>query len=207
MSSPWLGISLADYEGHMASAEVQQSGALSDLFAEALAFRRPASVAILGIAGGNGLDRIDSNLTQRMVGIDINPLYLDAIRQRHAALHGLELHCIDLAKQTLQLEPVQLVHAALIFEHAGVGRCLGNAISLAAAGGALSVVLQLPSATEQGVGIDGPTPIRKLKTHFSFVDPALFRQSLEARAFRLTHETLRSLPAGKRFWMGIFVQK
>jgi hypothetical protein len=73
----------------MASAEVQQSGALSDLFAEALAFRRPASVAILGIAGGNGLDRIDSNLTQRMVGIDINPLYLDAIRQRHAALHGL----------------------------------------------------------------------------------------------------------------------
>jgi len=40
-SDGWLNVPLADYEGHMKSAEVQQLGALSDLFAQALAFCRP----------------------------------------------------------------------------------------------------------------------------------------------------------------------
>ena len=60
MSNSWLQIPLSDYEGHMNSAMVQQLRALSDLFAQALASRQPASVAIAGIAGGNGLDRAAS---------------------------------------------------------------------------------------------------------------------------------------------------
>lgn len=47
----------------MSSTEVQQLGALSDLFEEAIALRRPASVAILGIAGGNGLGRISGQVS------------------------------------------------------------------------------------------------------------------------------------------------
>jgi hypothetical protein len=43
------------------------------------------------------------------------------------------------------LEPVQLVHAALVFEHAGVDDCLDNALSMIAPGGNLSVVLQMPA--------------------------------------------------------------
>ncbi len=204
MSNPWLDIPLADYEGHMASAEVRQTEALCDLFAEALAFRRPASVAVLGVAGGNGLDRIDGKVTERVVGLDVNPLYLDMVRLRYCHLRGLELHCIDLTKQEVKLQPVQQVHAALVFEHAGVGRCLDNAVSLVAKNGALSVVLQLPSSVESGVGKGGYASIERLKSHFSFVDPARFRESLEGRAFRLMHETRSSLPAGKEFWMGIF---
>jgi len=38
--------------------------------------------------------------------------------------------------------------AALIFEHAGLDRCLENAVNMVAPGAALSVVLQLPSAVE-----------------------------------------------------------
>jgi hypothetical protein len=71
MANPWLNIPLADYEGHMGSAQVQQLDALSELFAEALERCRPASIAVLGIAGGNGLDRVDSGITKRIVGIDI----------------------------------------------------------------------------------------------------------------------------------------
>jgi hypothetical protein len=62
MLNPWLDVPLADYEGHMSVPELQQLGALSDLFADALAFGRSTSVAILGVAGGNGLDRIDIDL-------------------------------------------------------------------------------------------------------------------------------------------------
>ena len=81
--------------------------------------RRPESVAVLGIAGGNGLHNVDPTITKRVVGLDVNPSYLEAVRSRYAPKCDLELHCVDLAEQRVGLEPVQLVHAALVFEHAG----------------------------------------------------------------------------------------
>jgi hypothetical protein len=204
MPNPWLDVPLADYEGHMSAPEVQQLSALSDLFADALAFCCPASLAILGVAGGNGLDRIDLAVTTRILGIDLNPSYLDTVRSRYPHVHGLELCCLNLAEQIVDLEPVELVHAALIFEHAGTSRCLENAVRLVEAGGALSVVLQMPSEGNANVA---PTPfpsMQNLKSHFTLVDPAPLRDSLERRNYRLVHETRCSLPAGKAFWLGVF---
>ena len=204
MSNPWLEIPLADYEGHMESDGVQQLGPLSDLFAQALAFCRPATVAVLGMAGGNGLEHIDGRITSRVVGLDVNPSYLDAVRQRYPMVCGLELYCIDLAKEVVDLEPVELVHAALVFEHAGVGNCLKNALSLVAPAGALSAVLQLPSEIQQDVATSQFSSIQNLRSHFSLISPRWFRDALECRQFRLEYETRRSLPAGKGFWMGVF---
>jgi spermidine synthase len=62
---------------------VEQLDALSELFDEALAHCLPESVLVIGVAGGNGLDRIDSSVTRRVVGIDINPAYLAAVRERY----------------------------------------------------------------------------------------------------------------------------
>jgi len=203
MPNPWLGVPLADYEGHMDSPEVHQLSALSELFAEALVLCRPESVAVLGIAGGNGLHHVDGAITKRVVGLDVNPSYLEAVRSRYA--HPcLELHCVDLAKHRVDLEPVQMVHAALVFEHAGAGLCLANALSLVALGGALSVVLQLPTETGQNVSVSRFPSMQTLKAEFSLVDPLWLRRTLEERAFRLTHETRRSLATGKGFWMGVF---
>jgi hypothetical protein len=204
MTSPWLNIPLADYEGHMESLEVQQLGALSDLFAEALAYCQPVSLAILGVAGGNGIDRIDSSITKRIIGIDVNPRYLEETRQRFSQTPGLELHCVDLAQQHLNLEPVQLVHTALVFEHAGVDLCLQNALSLISPNGALSVVLQLPSESAHGVGVSQFPSIQQLKSHFSLIDSTWLRQTLAAEQLNLTHESHRTLPAGKSFWLGVF---
>jgi len=205
MSNPWLNVPLADYEGHMDSPGVAQLRALSDLFAQALALCHPESVIILGIAGGNGLEHIDANITKRVVGLDTNPSYLDAARRRFPMLPGLELHCLDLAQPLSVLStPAQLVHAALVFEHAGVGFCLDNAISLVGPGGALSVVLQLPSDSTEAVSSTPFASMRNLSAHFSFVNPSDLRQTLERCGFPLTHETRTALPAGKAFWMGIF---
>lgn len=191
----------------MCSPEVRQSGVLSDLFAEAIALRQPVSVAILGVAGGNGLERINGKITRRVVGLDVNQLYLDAVRQRYSSLLNLDLHCVDLATQTISIEPVQLVHAALIFEHAGMNRAFENALSLVAAGGALSVVLQLPGQAGMEVGKGGFASIQKLASHFSLIDPASLRSRLEGYAFRLVHEACCPLPTAKRFWMGIFLRQ
>jgi hypothetical protein len=204
MSNPWLRIPLADYEGHMKSEEVQQLDPLAELFAEALRCCHPASIAVLGIAGGNGLDRIDTSMTKRIVGLDINPLYLEETRQRYVDRLPLELHCMDLCKQIEGFEPVQLVHAALVFEHAGVDRCLENAFLLVAPGGALSIVLQLPSESVPGVSGSQFLAMQELKSDFTLIDPAWLQKRLAGRGFSLTHQVRRSLPAGKGLWMGIF---
>ena len=204
MSNPWLTVPLTEYEQHMSSAEVQQLGALSDLFAEAIGRCRPLSIAVLGIAGGNGLDHIDSSITARVVGLDLNPQYLEAVRERYSHLPGLELHCVDLSEQYVEFEPVQLVHAALVFEHAGVDCCLENAISMIVPGGNLSVVLQLPTESGQTAVASQFSSIQNLKSHFSLISPAWLRESLAGRGFRLIHQTTRALPAGKGFWTGIF---
>ena len=204
MANPWLGIPLADYEGHMGSADVRQLAALSDLFESALRLCHPLSVAILGVAGGNGLERIDSKITQRIVGLDFNQEYLEEIRARFGSLAGLELHCADLAVESVALTPVELVHAALVFEHAGVDRCLENALALVAEGGALSVVLQLPSETAQGIGVSPFPSLQRLKSVFKMTEPAWLIDTLRARGFALVHEAKQSLPAGKSFWLGIF---
>jgi len=203
MRNPWLGVPLQDYEGHMESPGVEQLGPLSELFAEALALCHPESVAILGIAGGNGLEHVTASV-KRIVGLDINPAYLDVVRERHSYLPGLELHGIDLADTPVDLAPVQLVHAALVFEHAGAGRCLENALRLVAPGGALSAVLQRPSEVEAAVSASRFLSIQNLKSHFTFIDPAWFSETLQARGLRLIYRTRRSLPAGKGFWMGVF---
>lgn len=204
MSNPWLAVPLSEYERHMSSARIGQLRVLSDLFAEVVRGCRPESIAILGIAGGNGLDHIDRSHTNRVVGIDLNPSYLEAVRRRYSSLPGLDLLCADLSEQVVNLKPVQLVHAALIFEHAGMGRCLENAISMAAPGGSLSVVLQLPANRAEQEIASRFSSIRELKYHFALVSPTRFRQALEERGFQMIEQTTRAVPGGKGFWMGIF---
>jgi len=201
---PWLSVPLRDYEAHMNSEAVAQLAPLSDMFAQALAAFHPESVVILGVAGGNGLERIDPAVTRRISAIDINPEYLAAVRQRHAALPGLELHCLDLAEQHADLAPCDLVHAALIFEHAGLDRCLDNAIDLVAPEGVLSVVLQLPSTTAPAVGDSPVASVQAHRNHFHFVDTEFLTSQLESRGFRLQRTATRPLPSGKAFWQAFF---
>ncbi len=204
MSNPWLHIPLADYEGHMQLPEVAQLAALSGLFAQTLQIVRPASVAILGIAGGNGLQHIDPKITKRVVGLDLNPHYLDAVRSRYPSLPGLELHCVDLAAPLPTIGPVGLVHAALVFEHAGSGCCIENAVSLVAENGALSVVLQLPSEAQHAVAPTSFPAMQSLQSHFAFVDPAWLTERFLNYKFRIERESQIALPGGKAFWSGLF---
>jgi hypothetical protein len=203
--NPWLALPLDDYEGHMGSPAVDQLAPLADLFGEALARLRPRSVAVLGVAGGNGLEHVDGSLTTRVVAVDVNPAYLEATQARFSDLRGLELRCADLARDDLaDVEPVSLVHVALLFEHAGTDRCLDNAIALVARGGHMSVVLQLPSDAQAAVT---PSPFASMATlagDFAFVDPHQLRRRLARREMRLTYQSRRTLSTGKAFWSGYF---
>jgi len=206
MSNPWLSIPLEEYEGHMSSTAVQQLTALSELFKHVLDSCLPESVAVLGIAGGNGLEHIDGGGTKRIVGLDINARYVDDVKRRFGTLAGLELYRADLTERDLSLTPVKLAHAALIFEHVGLGIALDNAVSLVAPGGKLSVVLQLPSSDQQNVTSTCYTSMQRLKQGFALVDIGGFQALMEQKGFRLVEQEYRSLPAGKGFWLGVFAQ-
>jgi threonine dehydrogenase-like Zn-dependent dehydrogenase len=201
----WLDVPLHDYEGHMGSPLVDQLAPLARLFADALVRLRPASVAVLGVAGGNGLEHIDPAVTSRVVGIDVNPSYLEAVRSRLPELRGLELHCFDLGRDPAPaIEPVSLVHAALVFEHAGTAACLDTAVALVAPEGHLSVVLQMPADDRDAVTPTGYASVASLAADFAFVDPHRLRRTLAQRGLRLTHQARITLATGKALWSGCF---
>ncbi|MDZ4796803.1 MAG: hypothetical protein SGI92_01470 [Bryobacteraceae bacterium] len=204
MPSPWLAVPLADYEAHMSAPGVGQYSLLSTLFREVLLRCLPASVAVVGVAGGNGLEHVDPGMTRRVAGIDVNQAYLDEVALRYGVVGGLELHCVDMTREAPGVEPAELVHAALVFEHAGVEGCLRNTLGLVAPGGWLSVVLQLPSVQAPGVAQTPFESIRGLSPHFSFVDPAWFTETVGAAGFVLVQESTHPVPAGKAFWVGLF---
>lgn len=202
--SPWLQVPLDDYEAHMSHEQVDQLGPLRALFGEAVAMAGARSVAVVGVAGGNGLEVLDAARTKRIVGVDIHPDYLAAVARRYGHLPGLELHCVDLARERLRCRPVTLVHAALIFEHAGAGRCLDHALALVSRRGWFSVVLQLPSDAAAGVSATGIASIQMLKERFSLIDPAWMLEELERRGFLLKAASVRDLAGGKALWHGMF---
>jgi hypothetical protein len=205
MSNSWLAVPLEDYEAHMNSEGVEQLTALASLFQYALQYFCPKSVAVLGVAGGNGLEQVDIAVTQRIVGIDINQRYLDTVQQRFSTLPGLELHRCDLAQEnSCAVAPVALVHAALIFEHVGLGFPLVNALSLVAPGGNLSVVLQLPSESEQAVACTGYASMQTLKRDFTLIAEPDFQRLMAEHGYRLIDQRRQVLPKGKALWLGIF---
>ncbi len=206
MSNAWLDVPLDDYEGHMASAEVRQLTGLSELFKCALDYCRPESVAVLGIAGGNGLEQIEPSVTKRIAGLDINQQYLDEVQRRFGMLPGLALHRRDLTKPLFDLPPVVMVHAALIFEHAGLDVALENSLALVAPGGNLSIVLQLPSAEEQDVTPTRYTSMQTLKRDFELIDRDELERVLRSKGFELVEQKDRSLPRGKALWLGVFAR-
>src|SRR5690349_12421222 len=148
MSSPWLNLPLSDYEGHMSAPNVGQAELIADVLSSALEEFRPASVAVVGCAGGNGFDRINPSDVTRVVGVDINRAYLDVASTRYSGrFRSLELHCSDISQDKLEVEPVDLVYAALVFEYVNVDLTLQRLATVCRDGGHLVTLLQLPSAS------------------------------------------------------------
>src|SRR5262245_59517031 len=111
--NPWLDIPLADYEGHMAMPAIGQAALIADQLDVLVAELRPASVAVIGCAGGNGFECVASRpWVQRLVGMDINPRYIELAAARFGSkIRGLELCVGDIESEQQFFQPVQLVYA------------------------------------------------------------------------------------------------
>ena len=120
MSNPWEDISLDDYENHMSLGSVRQLQAMNSIMKEQLLAYPVESAMILGIAGGNGLEHVNTEKYRKIYGVDINADYLSAVTQRYAELSGvLECLHLDLVNETEKLPHTQLLIANLLIEYIG----------------------------------------------------------------------------------------
>ncbi len=200
MTNPWLNIPLTDYEAHMALPHVGQAQLLSGLFADAVREYDPRSVAVVGCAGGSGFERIDPNRTPRVIGIDLNPTYIDRARQRFAdRIPELELYVGDVQTDAFDFTPVDLLFAGLLFEYVNLAPTLRNLRSVLTPGGVLVAVLQLPNDAVEEVT---PSPYASLTTLaplMRLVAPGELVQAAATLGFEQIGDQIVPTPGGKQF--------
>lgn len=128
MKNPWEEIPLSDYESHMKLDCVRQLQAMNEMMKGQFDAYPVSSIMIFGIAGGNGLEHIQRDKFERIYGIDVNFLYLQAVVQRYPELNGL-LEClhIDLTKGTDKLPKADMIIANLLIEYIGY-ECFQKAV-------------------------------------------------------------------------------
>lgn len=206
MTNPWLTIPLADYEGHMALPDVGQAPMLASEFDGLLKAYSPASVALVGCAGGNGFEEAIRAGVTRLVGIDINPNYVSDAKVRYAGrMPGLEVYCADIEqKLPSAVRPVDLVYAALVFEYVNTAKALTSLREIIVPGGSLATLLQLP---KEGAASVSPSPFVALKALGSImrlIPPDELRAAAEGAGFAFVSQKLVSLPSGKQFSAQVF---
>jgi trans-aconitate methyltransferase len=199
MKNPWLEIPLDDYEAHMALPGVAQAPLLADILAAEVAAHAPHSVAVLGCAGGNGFDRLAAAGVERVVGVDINPAYIEQTRARYAAsIARLELFAADVQAGPPGFDPVDLVFAGLLFEYVDVSVVLERIRSMLLPGGVLVSVLQLPSATSADVTPSPYVSLGALAPMMRLVPPDRLRERAASVGYREASARTLDTTAGKR---------
>jgi hypothetical protein len=200
MPNPWRQVPLADYEAHMALPSVAQSQLLASTLHRVVTRFQPRSLALLGAAGGNGLELVDSASVRRVVALDLNPGYLRVCASRHAASFAEfqpVLH--DLSQGPPAIVPVECIFAGLVLEYLRLEVFCSYLPPLLADGGIFATLLQLPAADLPEVSASPFPSLTKLQSAFSFVRPAHLHDLLAGRGFVRLTEELHELDTGKSF--------
>ena len=189
----------------MSLPQVGQAQMLAGEFESLLRKYRPRSVAVLGCSGGNGLDRILPNITSRVVGVDVNPAYIEETRRRFSGrFPTLELLVGDVQTPGIDFAPVELVFAGLIFEYLDLSVALGRIGTLLARDGILGVVLQLPSTALPSITSSPFQSLQSLAPSMRLVLPEQLEAAAEAARFARVCSRCIELPSGKRFQAQVF---
>lgn len=203
--NPWLEIKLNDYESHMALSSIAQAQYLSLVIAQAVQTYSTKSVAILGCAGGNGLEVISNSKVERIVCVDINPAYIGAAKERFASkFRQSEFLCADILSSSFSFKPVDLIFSGLIFEYIDYNIALANICKVINPFGNLVVVLQLPSESISEISPSQYTSLNKLSEIFKFVSPNDFQEAAKLHQFEVIESKLTTLESGKSFQEMVF---
>jgi SAM-dependent methyltransferase len=200
---PWLGIPLADYEGHMTA--VGQAAALRQLFLEVYARVRPRRLAVLGCTAGADFEVMDQDITDTAVGVDVNPEYLAVARRRLAHLgRPVTLVCGDVLEVGLPQGPFDLVHAALLIEYVDLTRLVQRLRGWLVPGGRVSIVSQEPVPGVAAVSATGYDSLRSLSDRMSLRPATEIEQAALGVGLALEARRTLELPNGKALTHSVF---
>lgn len=166
---------------------------------------QPRSLAVFGVAGGNGLELVERAMVRRVVALDFNPDYLALCTHRHAtSFDQFEPVLHDLSQGPPAIAPVECIFAGLVLEYLCVELFCGYLASLLTTGGSFATLLQLPSATVPEISASPFSSLTRLEPAFSFVHQTSLDDALSSRGFsRITSERY-DLDSGKSFYYGSY---
>jgi len=205
MNNPWLNIPASDYEGHMSLPEVNQLSFLGNVFKESLAKYDNSSVAYLGCATGNGLEYIRNEKTHRLTAIDINPEYLEILRNRYQSrIPGLETIKANLNKFKGDGQQYSLIFAGLLFEYLAPGPLLRKISNWLQKSGVMVVVLQLQDKHTKKVSDTPYSSLKQLGTIMNLVSDQDFKLMAKESGLKEIEGKRVTLESGKSFYIGAY---
>jgi ubiquinone/menaquinone biosynthesis C-methylase UbiE len=161
---------------------------------------------VLGCSTGNGLERVNPEVTSRVTVVDINPAYLLRLGDRFRSPgFGLDVRCADIADVVLERKAFDLVHAGLVLEYVEWRALLPRVAITLKSGGVLSVVLQLPSASGPAVTPSSFSSLRSLESLFRFVEPGALVEAARGAGLTLSTRRTEPLASAKAFEVLRFV--
>jgi len=168
----------------MASRSVAQAQLLGAILCSVVSRFRPRSLAILGAAGGNGLELVDPAIVRRVVAVDSNPHYMALCASRYGRYFlRFEPVLQDLSQGPPGIDPVECIFAGLVLEYLNLERFYAYLPSLVTDCGIFAVLLQLPSPRLPEVSVSPFPSLTRLGAAFSFVSPAQMHRSLCVQGF------------------------
>lgn len=196
-NNPWKEIELSDYENHMKLDSVKQLQAMNSMMKEQFDRYPIKSVMILGVAGGNGLEHIDTEKFRKVYGVDINSRYLKECEARYPDLADvLECLCIDLMDESIALPYADMVVANLLIEYIGY-QCFQNAINRIRPA-YVSCIIQIN--TDDSWVSDSPylSVFDDLDRVHHQMEEKELADAMKCIGYSLTEQTEQSLPNGKK---------
>jgi len=189
----------------MSLPSIGQSRLIADQLEALVRTCCPHSVGIIGCAGGNGLDRLAGTSVSRVVGVDLNPEYIEQTRERYEKrFPGLELYIADIQTAASLFEPVDLLFVALVLEYVDLDQTMRSLWRHCRNDGVLAVISQLPHETMKEVSPSPYSTLSRLAPVMHLISP----QDLQLRAgyagFCSEHSSTILSPGGKAFSVATF---
>ncbi|MCB9258673.1 MAG: class I SAM-dependent methyltransferase [Ignavibacteriales bacterium] len=170
MKNTWLEIDLSDYENHMALPNIAQAQYLSNFLSNIVKTYQPSSLALLGCAGGNGLEKLIGKSINKIICVDINPNYISTAKNRFEnKFNDIYFICSDITSTDFKIEKVDIIFAGLIFEYVDLNIAIRNISNFLNRNGRLAVILQQQSENIPEVSPSEYKSLEKLSEIFKFV--------------------------------------
>lgn len=195
--NPWLHIDAKDYEEHMSHDSVLQLQRLNYITSQQLSDYKPEKLLILGIATGNGLEKIDSSITNKIYGVDINQAYLNICNERFiSSVNVLKLYNIDLNRDSFTDDKVDLIIVNLVLEYVPLDKILKQVQLVDNGNTVISIVIQ-KNNDNSFVSETGITSLDILDKIHIDINQKQLEDHLKEKNYIKIKEEIYNLPNGK----------